>query len=357
MKNVAVIMAGGKGERFWPSSISSCPKQFLPLIDPKKTMIELTVERILPLVEMEDIYIVTNEEYVELVSSQCPKIPKQNILLEPMGRNTAPCIAYAGAVIKKKYGDANVIVLASDHLIHNNILFLDHLKEAISLLESDNIITLGIVPTRIETGYGYIQMASKYKGMAYKVKQFVEKPNYETAKTYFESNQYLWNSGMFIFRNSYMETCIKTYLPTVSKDFERISSAFGTEQFYKTVKEVYSNTTSISIDYAIMEKVKNMLVIPSDFGWDDVGSWLAIERYKEKDEQNNVIEGNVLNINGEDNVIINDNNEFFIGCVGVENLIIVKHNNALLVMNKAATSDIKLLIEDMKKHDNMRPFL
>lgn len=350
MKNVAIIMAGGKGERFWPMSTLDRPKQFLKLTDSDDTMIQMTIKRILPLINLEDIFIVTNEKYKNLISQQLTKLPKENIIYEPLSKNTAPCVALATSIIKKKYGNANIIVLASDHIIKNEKLFLDTLKLSLDNLTSNNIITLGIVPERAETGYGYIKMADKkaQNSSIYNVEKFVEKPNYENAKKYYESGNYLWNSGMFIWNNEFMNNCVKNYLPEIYFRIEKIYNSIGTENFKKILETEYSEMESISIDYGIMEKVKNIEVIPGNFGWDDVGSWLSIERLRKINEDSNIIDGNIVCIETNNCTIIN-NDDDLISTVGLDNLIIVKNDKKTLIISKDRVNEIKTLTKKIKE--------
>lgn len=232
MKKTALIMAGGRGERFWPKSRMSLPKQFLSLTDDGKTMIQLTVERILPLVNIEDIYIATNRDYKALVLEQLPNIPEENILCEPVGKNTAPCIGLGAVHIQKKYGDAIMMVLPSDHLIKYTSIFVNTLTDACEVAEQgENLVTLGITPDSPETGYGYIKfIPDRTLGRAFAVERFVEKPNLETAKEYVASEQYFWNSGMFIWKVSTILNNIKSFLPDTFEGLERIQAAVGTEQ-------------------------------------------------------------------------------------------------------------------------------
>lgn len=350
MKNVVVIMAGGKGERFWPMSRNTMPKQFLNLIDENRSMIQLTVDRVLPLVDYNDIYIVTNMNYRDIIFNQLPNIPKENILFEPIGRNTAPCIGFACAVIKKRYGNANVIVLSSDHAIENNKIFLENLKSALLCSKDQNIVTLGIVPSRIETGYGYIKLGEKCKiGDFYKVDKFVEKPNYDVAKEYYESKMYLWNSGMFVFQNEVMYKSIERYMPDLFQSVVKIFDSVDTDKFDSTVIDEFNMVESISIDYGIMERSDNIFVVPCSAGWDDVGSWLSVERLRPSDENNNIITGETIIIDSNNNIIVNNDNNNIISTLGVENLIVVNNKNCILIMNKNNISDIKSITNEIKK--------
>lgn len=348
MKKAALIMAGGRGERFWPKSRQSRPKQFLSLTDDGKTMIQLTVERILPLVEMEDIYIATNRDYKELVRQQLPEIPEENILCEPVGRNTAPCIGLGAVHMQKKYGDAVMIVLPSDHLIKYTSMFISTLSDACEVAEQgDNLVTLGITPDAPETGYGYIKFYPEQTlGRAFAVEKFVEKPNLETAKEYVASEQYLWNSGMFIWKVSAILNNMKTYLPQTYEGLCHIKDAIGGEEQEQVLQREFYAFQSESIDYGIMEKAKNIYIIPGTFGWDDVGSWLAVGRIKASNEFGNVIDGNVVAVNTKNSII--QGNKKLIATVGLEDLIVVDTEDALLICNKNSAGDIKKVLENLR---------
>jgi len=347
MKNVVVIMAGGSGTRLWPLSNKKTPKQFLKLTDNTKTMIQLTVDRVKKLVDDDDIFVVTTNDYKELVYEQLPNIKKENIIVQPLNRNTAPCIAYVSKVIEKKYGDANVVVLASDHNIKNNKLLIDCIETGISNLKDNNIITIGIVPNRIETGYGYIKLGEKLRNM-YNVEKFVEKPNFNTAKEYYESGDYLWNSGMFIWRNSFILECINKFVPKIYEGITNIVNCIGEKDFDSVVYNEFEQMESISIDYAVMEKVNNINVIPGNFGWDDVGSWLALERLSNLDENDNLLKGKVVCYDSNNNIILNEDNRL-VATVGINNSIIVQTNNNILIMNKDNATDISEIFKEIKE--------
>ena len=354
MKNVAVIMAGGKGQRFWPMSTENRPKQFLKLTDSPKSMIQLTIDRVEPIVSYDDVFVVTNKKYESIIKEQLPYLPDENIIYEPLSKNTAPCLALATCIIKEKYGDANIVVLASDHVIKNNTLFLENINKAIEVC-NDNIVTLGIVPSRIETGYGYINIGDKINNEGvYRVKKFVEKPNYELAKEYYNSGDYLWNSGMFIWKNSTMEKSLDKYCNDMYNLIFSIRKYIGSPEYNQKLKEIYGKCESISIDYAIMEKTNNIYVIPGNFGWDDVGSWLSVERLKNPTENNNILQGNIVELNSSSNIIINDDNDFLVAAVGLEDIIVVKSDKSILIMKKDNTNDIKKLLEKIDKTQNGR---
>lgn len=341
-------MAGGRGERFWPKSRKNLPKQFLSLTDDGKTMIQLTVERILPLVKIEDIYIATNRDYKQLVKEQLPEIPEENILCEPAGKNTAPCIGLGAVHIQKKYGNAVMMVLPSDHLIKYNSMFVSTLSDACEVAElGENLVTLGITPDSPETGYGYIKfLPDKTLGRAFAVERFVEKPNLEVAKSYVASEQYLWNSGMFVWKVSTILDNLKAYLPETFEGLERIQAAIGTEQQEAVLEKEFYAFQSESIDYGVMEKANHIYILTGAFGWDDVGSWLAVGRLKTSNEFGNVIDGNVVSVNTKNCIIQGEGK--LIATIGLSDLIIVDSKDAILICEKDSAGDIKKVLENLR---------
>lgn len=348
MKTTALIMAGGCGERFWPKSRRSLPKQFLSLTSDNKTMIQLTVERILPIIDYQHIYVSTNFEYKKYVLEQLPQIPEENILCEPCRRNTAPGIGLAAIHIEKKYDDAIMVVLPSDHLIKNSRLFIDSLHNACEVAQKGaNLVTIGITPDYPETGYGYIKFDSKKnEGNAYSVENFVEKPDLELAKKYLLSEEYIWNSGMFVWKTSTIMYNIKTLLPDMHNGLLEIKESIGSENYKSVLNTAFSRFQSISIDYGVMEKAKNIYTLPGAFGWDDVGSWLAVERINKTNENGNVIKGNVITVNCKNNIIEGSNK--LIAAIGMEEVVIVDTDDALLICKKNRIADIKKVVENLK---------
>ena len=348
MKKTALIMAGGRGERFWPKSRVNMPKQFLSLTGDGKTMIQLTVERMLPLVAIEDIYIATNRNYKELMREQLPDLPEENILCEPVSRNTAPCIGLGAVHIKKRYDDAVMYVLPSDHLITYPQIFLRTLNEATAVAEQgDNLVTIGITPTHPETGYGYIKFdPDKMLGAAFSVDRFVEKPNLETARGYMQSQQYLWNSGMFIWKVSTILGKMKEYTPETYDGLARIFDAIGTSEQDNVLEKEFRAFRKESIDYAVMEKARDIYILSGSFGWDDVGSWLALERMQQRNEFGNIVNGNVVSIDTKNTII--QSGKKLIATVGIEDLVIIDTDDATLVCAKNSTGDIKKVIENLK---------
>ncbi len=349
MKRTALIMAGGKGERFWPKSRVTLPKQFLSLTDDGKTMIQLTVERISPIVALEDVYIATNKAYKSLVMEQLPGLPEENILCEPVGRNTAPCIGLGAVHVAKKYDDATMIVLPSDHLIKFNDIFAETFENACKVAEeANNLVTIGITPNYPETGYGYIKYdAANKNGAAFVVDKFVEKPSLNVAKEYLASGDYLWNSGMFAWKVSTILDNFKTYMPDIYEGLLRIKDSIGTPVEDEVLNTEFTAFASESVDYGIMEKADNIFILPGNFGWDDVGSWLAVERVKKVDEENNVINGNVVTVNTKNCTI--EGHDKLIATVGLRDIVIVDTDDATLVCNKENAGEIKQVLAKLRE--------
>lgn len=338
-----LIMAGGKGTRFWPLSTEEKPKQFLKLIG-DKTMIQMTVDRIQPIIPIERIFVCTGAKYVELVKEQLPFLPERNIIIEPEGRNTAPCIALSGMIIKRYYNDASMIVLPADHLIKDEEKFREIIIDGAeySYENEDTIITLGMEPTRPEIGYGYIKFNGNEKVLhsnkIIEVDKFVEKPNIEKAMEYLENGNYLWNGGMFIWTINHILNEIKKHIPNTYEVLKNIMNVPENE-LQKEINQVYSRTDSISIDYAILEKAKKINVIPSNIGWDDIGTWKSVERYKEKDYQNNIISDNVKVIECESNMAINNNKKMVM--IGVHDILTVETKDAIFIVNKEYMDNLR----------------
>ncbi len=348
MKITAVIMAGGRGERFWPKSRNNRPKQFLSLTSDGETMIQKTVKRLSPLVSAEDIFIVTNAAYADLVNDQLPDVPRENILCEPCARNTAPCIAFAAAIIQKKYGDAMMLVLPSDHLIGYENIYIKTLQTAIRTAEEgNNLVTIGITPAYPETGYGYINFG-KEAGDAYEVERFVEKPDLPTAKKYLASGKYLWNSGMFVWKASAIMYNMKQFMPEIHDGAVRIGDSYGTDSYEEILIKEFTAFTSESVDFGIMEKASDIYTIPGSFGWDDVGSWLAVERINETDDKKNYFDGDVIAVDSERTTVCGGKR--LVAAIGTRDIVIVDTDDVLLVCSKNNTQDVKKVIAQLKEH-------
>ena len=349
MKRTAVIMAGGKGERFWPKSRVTCPKQFLSLTSDGETMIQKTVKRLEPLVSQEDIYIVTNAAYLDLLHEQLPGLPKENIIAEPAPRNTAPCVGLAASIIEKKYGDAIMFVLPSDHLIHAEEMYIDTLRKAARAAEEGcNLVTLGITPTYPETGYGYIKfIKGSGRDGVYGVERFVEKPDLATAKSYLKDRGYLWNSGMFIWKASSIQYNIRAYMPVLYNGLQPIAESYGTPAFAEVLDEKFRGLPSESIDFGIMEKAESIYTIPGNFGWDDVGSWLALERINTTDVEGNMFDGDIVSIASRNCTVCGGKRT--VAILGLEDMVIVDTPDALLVCDKNSTQDIKKVLAKLRE--------
>lgn len=328
------------------------PKQLLNLSG-NDALINETINRISSFIDKENIFIVTNEKQnkplKEVVATNCLD---EHILLEPAARNTAACIGYAAFEIIKKYGDGIMCVFPSDHYIKNEKVFANVLKKAIKVAnDTDKLITIGIKPTFPSTGYGYINFdhdsSNNYEGQAYDVIEFVEKPNYEKAKVYVDSGNYYWNSGMFVWKVSTILENFKRFLPKVYNKLEEISEHIGTDEEMKKLKEIYPTIPSISIDYGVMERSDDVLVIPGDFGWNDIGSWDTLGAIYDTDDKGNIIKGEHLNIDTENSIIFSDKR--LIATVGIKDLIVVETEDAVLVCQKNRAQDVKKVVNILKE--------
>ncbi|MGQ9847001.1 MAG: mannose-1-phosphate guanylyltransferase [Bacteroidales bacterium] len=344
-----VIMAGGIGSRFWPLSKTNYPKQFLDILGTGKSFLQETADRFLPICPYENMIIVTNKEYKNIVNEQLPLVPEKNILLEPMRKNTAPCIAYANTFIKNLNPNANIIVSPADHLILNNNKFIQIIRTGLEFISTNNaLLTIGIKPTRPETGYGYIQINhdEKKSSPIMRVKTFTEKPNYELAQFFLKSGDFLWNSGIFLWNIKSINQAFEKNLPEVYHLFNELSIGKPDEE--KSLSYVYSECPNISIDYGIMEKADNVYVIKADFGWSDLGTWGSLFENLKKDKHNNIIRGNqIYTYNANNNFIQLPKNKIAV-INGVSNLIIVEHDNMLLISDKDKEQDIKTVVNQIK---------
>lgn len=345
-----LIMAGGSGERFWPLSTKSNPKQLLSLVS-DKAMIRETVDRILNLVKIEDIYVATNNMQVPGMRRELPDLPEENIIIEPAFRDTAAAIAYGSTVITKNETNPVIAVLASDHLISDVDAFIEALTIAEKEAKNGSIVTLGIKPSRPETGYGYINLKSSELNIPVNVERFLEKPNYETALDYVSSGNYMWNSGMFVFQYNTMDQELAKYLPNhlnvLSKLLPYIKEYNGLELSDK-VKPYFNEFERISIDFAIMEKSSIIKCIPVDIGWNDVGGYNSLEDVFTKNENGNIVKDcKYISVDSSNNIIISDNKDKLITSIGVSNMIIVDTKNGLLICEKHEAQRIKELLKKL----------
>ena len=347
MKTYGVIMAGGGGTRFWPLSRKAKPKQFLNLSG-KDTMVMDTIKRLCRVADKEDIFVVTGEGFVASTAEETKELLRaDHILGEPAARNTAACIGSAALEIVKKYGDGVMCVAASDHFIRDEEEYERVIKMAASLAEEkDALVTIGIKPTFPSTGYGYIRSNRDVEAAYYEVEEFVEKPDLETAESYLESGQYAWNSGMFVWKASVILGYFERLLPDIYECLVKIGDAMGTDHEKQVIQEVYPVIPKISVDYGIMERAKGVLMVEGDFGWNDVGSFDALEEIYEKDENGNVVLANgcLLDTNG---CILYGDGEKLIATLGVHDLVIAQTKDIILVCDKKRAQDIKLIPETL----------
>ena len=374
-------MAGGSGERFWPLSKQTNPKQLLKLINPDKTMLEESIDRILGIIPSENIFIITGEKILDKIKSIVKTIPEENIIAEPHKRNTAPCLALASSVILSKFksqiqANKNIkivtAVLTSDHIMTPVQKFQDDVNNALNFAAfNDSIVTIGITPTSPETGFGYIELGEKIEndvdsinsinivGEANKtetvenfiVNSFKEKPNLETAKSYLTQGNFLWNSGMFFYNIEYFNQELENNLNEVGGKInsmcEIISSQDSLLQGVKLTSDLFAQMPDISIDFGLLEKTKNVNVIKSNFNWDDLGSWDSVEKYLEK-VGDNAVKGNNLTIESKGNIIYNYSNDKMIAIVGIDDLIIVNSDDVIMICPKDKAQDVKKIVSELK---------
>lgn len=353
MKTYGVILAGGGGTRFWPLSRKELPKQLLNLTG-KDLMVNETIDRLEGNVDKDDIFIVTNVAQAELMlEATSGRVRKDHVLSEPAARNTAACIGYAAMEILQKYEDGIMCILPSDHYIKKNEIYKQVIAQAIQVAEdTDALVTVGIQPTFPSTGYGYIcHDDKKVKDTYYTVKHFVEKPNLQTAKAYLLSGKYLWNSGMFIWKASTIMRYFEELLPDIYECLQKIGAAMNTENEQKVIQEVYPVIPKISIDYGIMERAKKVLVLEGDFGWSDVGSWDALEALYDKDEHGNITYGEQVHIDSHDCIIYAKSK--LVTTIGLDNVIVVETEDAVLVCDKNRAQEVKKIVEVLQ--DSNKP--
>ena len=341
-------MGGGIGSRFWPSSRESMPKQFLDFFGTGRSLLQQTFDRFNQLIPAENIYIATNENYADLVKQQLPQISDNQILLEPTRRNTAPCVAYAAYRIYATNPNANIVVTPSDHLILLENNFLENIQRGLDFVEANPaLLTIGIKPTRPETGYGYIQSAEPSLERIQKVKAFTEKPNYELAKVFFESGEFYWNSGIFIWNVKTIIDAFREHLPDIAVRFDQKIDKLNTDQEKAFINEEYPMCQSISIDYGIMEKAENVHFITATFGWSDLGTWGALYDISDKDKANNAtLKCKALYYESKDNMVTLPEGKLAV-IQGLEDCIVAESDNVLLICKKSEEQRIKQFVADV----------
>jgi len=353
-KYYAIIMAGGIGSRFWPLSRTKRPKQFLDILGIGKTLLQQTFDRFTELIPAENIYIVSNAEYRDLIIDQLPALPRENILLEPFRRNTAPCIDYANFRILQKDPEASIIVAPSDHLIMKEEAFLEQVRYGLEFVsEKQALLTLGIQPSRPETGYGYIQAVQKpvagYENTDLKkVKTFTEKPNLEMAKIFYESGEFYWNAGIFLWSLPSIMKAFEKHEPEVHQLFQMGIGIYGTREEEQFIAETYERCKNISIDYAIMEKAENVYVFASDIGWSDLGTWGSLYEQMDADGQGNAVSGKHVFLYNSSGNVINVPEDKLVLLQGMDNYIVVESDGVLLICKKEEEQRIKEFVNDIR---------
>jgi len=350
---IVVIMAGGIGTRFWPLSTKEIPKQFLYILG-QRSMIQQTVDRILPLVDHKNIYVVTNESQIGLVKEHLPELPEENIIAEPMGRNTAACIGLSAVLLEDKYeNNEPMLVLPADHYIGKPELFREIVSQADSFVKKRRkLLTFGIEPTYPATGYGYIEFGEEIQKEPipiYNVKQFKEKPDVKTAKRFVRSGTFAWNSGMFLWRVDSIITAMHTLMPSLYTSLKEIKDCWNTDK--NRVNRFYSGLESVPVDIGIMEKADDAVVVPISIDWNDIGGWQALDEMKQKDENGNFFEGNVLDINARNTYVYSTDKNKKIALIDIDDLVVVDTKDSLLVCKKAKSQEVKQIVERIKKED------
>ena len=345
------VMAGGIGSRFWPVSRTNYPKQFLDILGTGKTLIQQTFERFKDIVPVENIYVVTAEEYAGLVEQQVPEMAKDNILGEPSRKNTAPCIAYISFKLIQKDPEASLIVAPADHLILDERRFLDACNNALSFANHFNaLVTIGIKPTSPNTGYGYIQHETlEVAPSICKVKTFTEKPSKELAKAFIASGDFLWNSGIFVWQVKRINSAFKKHMPEMYDLFATEQEKLNTSEEKTVIEEIYPQCTNISIDFGIMEKADNVYVIPAEFGWSDLGTWNSAWENMEKDYLENAVAGKNVMVIDSTKCMVHASEKKLVILQGLDNFIVVDTKDALLICEKEKEQEIKDYVAEVKR--------
>ncbi|MDD5475644.1 MAG: mannose-1-phosphate guanylyltransferase [Syntrophales bacterium] len=354
----AVIMAGGKGTRFWPAGREKKPKQLLKMAG-ERTLLQQAVDRILPLVPRENILVVTGEAHGRDTLSQLPELPAGNIIMEPMGRNTAPCIGLASMAIGIKDPEAVMIVLPADHVVEDDEAFRDTLRLAALAAEDEPcLVTIGIPPRSPETGFGYIERgepaSAKSRNDVFRVLSFREKPDLETARSFLEKGTFFWNSGIFVWKVSSIMKSIRKYLPDLYEELLSLECSLGTPEEAGAIRAAYERILPISIDYGVMEKARDVLVVKGDFGWNDLGSWDALADLLPKDDAGNILRGPVLAVDTQNSLVLSGGK--VIALVGVDDLAVVETEDAILVLKRGRSQDVKKVVDRLER-ENKKEYL
>lgn len=351
----AVIMAGGQGTRLWPLSREATPKQFTDIVGRGQTMLQATVDRLVPMLPLDHVLVVSGEDYAELVHEQLTDLPTENLVLEPSPRNTAPAIGLAMTHLALREPEATVAVLPADHMMADNEGFRQALQRAAEVAAEGNLVTLGIAPDRPHTGYGYIQrgpvLADDPERPAYEVRRFLEKPDRETAEQFLQEGGYYWNGGIFVFKIETMQREIERQLPALDRGLRKIGEALGSEEETERVAEAWSNVPQVSIDYGVMEQARQVAVVPMDVGWNDLGDWAALRQVMPANREGHVV------INGEhlgmdsSRATVYGRQDRLIVTLGIDDIIVVDSGNALLVCPRKRAQDVKAVVEELERRE------
>lgn len=347
-QNYVVIMAGGIGSRFWPYSRANKPKQFLDVLGTGRSLIQMTYDRFLNICPSENIYVITNKSYKGLVSEQLPDLSDDQILLEPIGRNTSAAVAYPAYKIKQRDPEGVMIVAPSDHIVFKEKIFKDNINTAVKAAKGSNkLITLGIVPTRPETGYGYIQYHSSPLKKVKRVKTFTEKPELEMAKQFVDSGDFVWNAGIFIWSIDAITKAFEKYLQDIAEIFKEGEAVYYTDQEQAFIDKAYTQCKSISIDYGVMEKAEDVFMVKGKFDWSDLGSWDSLHEIRDKDEQGNVVDGNAI-LYDTKNSYIKGPDDTLIVAQDLDGYLVTKSGNVILICKKDAEKKFREFLNDAK---------
>ncbi len=350
--NYVAIMAGGIGSRFWPMSRTALPKQFLDILNLGRTFIQSTYDRFAQFILNENIYIVTTQQYKSIVEKQLPELNPENILCEPSRKNTAPCVAYVSYKLQQLNPKSNLICAPADHLVLDNTAFIKVSLEALDFTAKHNaLLTMGIKPARPNTGYGYIQYEEhSVTDNIFKVKAFTEKPDLELAKTFIASGDFLWNAGIFVWQTKSIINAFEKYLPEIHDVFDAEKEALNTSEEKNAIEKIYPQCVNISIDYGIIEKADNVYVIPSSFGWSDLGTWGSAYETLEKDYLENAVAGNNVMIFDSNRNMVHVDNKKLVLLQGLDDFIVVDTNDALLICRRENEQEIKEYLAEVKRN-------
>lgn len=347
-----MIMAGGVGKRFWPRSRKDRPKQLLDIVS-DQSMLRLTYERMKKIAEEKKIYIIAGQNLAEVINREIPELPERNLIIEPSGKNTAPCIGLAATTIIQKDPNAVMGIFPADHLITDIRAFKKAVNQGVQFARDHvALVTFGISPTRPATGYGYIQVNTKepaHKDNIFKVKTFAEKPNLATAQRFLASGEFLWNSGMFIWKAENILNAMKLFLPEMYESLQQIGTAIDSPKYQTVLKKQWATIHNNSIDYGVMEKAKNVYVVRANFDWSDVGSWDAVYELQKKDKNGNVLIGEIVPIDTENSYIYSRKN--LIAAIGVRDLIVIQSKNSLLIVHRNESERVKDLVDLLERKD------